>query len=199
MQKKYVGAIDQGTTSTRFIIFNRLGEPVGFHQLEHRQIFPKPGWVEHDPEEIWMKTCAVIKRTLETTGIKPDEINSIGITNQRETTIVWDRKTGKPFYNALVWQDTRTARLVEEYSRRIGKDGLRKKTGLPIATYFSAPKLAWLLDNVDGLKNKARNGEAVFGTVDTWLLWNLTRGADRMILSTDLFILRMLQMPGERF
>ncbi len=175
MKNKYIGAIDQGTTSTRFILFNHQGREVTSHQIEHKQIFPQPGWVEHDPMEIWNRTKDVIRIAMEKIGIGAESIVSIGITNQRETTLVWDPVSGQPLYNAIVWQDTRTASLIEEYSDKISQDGLREKTGLPLATYFSGPKLAWLLKNVPGLSAKAESGRAIFGTIDTWLIWNLTR------------------------
>ncbi|MBI9104810.1 MAG: glycerol kinase GlpK [Spirochaetales bacterium] len=185
MKEKYVGAIDQGTTSTRFILFNHDGREAASHQVEHKQIFPQPGWVEHDPLEIWENTCLVIREAMKKAGLTASDIVSIGITNQRETTLVWDKNTGKPLYNALVWQDTRTAGLIEEYTARIGQDGLRKRTGLPLATYFSGPKLAWLLKNVPGLSEKVDAGDVLFGTTDTWLIWNLTRTESGIIENTD--------------
>ena len=181
-REKYIGAIDQGTTSTRFIIFNHNGEPVASHQLEHRQIFPAPGWVEHDPEEIWENTCAVIRETMKKAGVSASDLAAIGITNQRETTVVWDRQTGNPLYNALVWQDTRTAPMIEALKKSGGIDRFREKTGLPLATYFSGSKLSWLLEEVEGLRAAAERGDALFGTIDTWLLWKLSGGK---IHSTD--------------
>jgi glycerol kinase len=183
---KYVAAIDQGTTSTRFMIFDHGGNVIAAHQKEHEQIYPKPGWVEHDPLEIWERTREVMNGALEKSGISPADIAAIGITNQRETTVVWDRKTGKPLYNAIVWQDTRTDGIINELARdaststasplrgATGQDRLRLKTGLPLSTYFSGPKLKWILDNVDGARAKAEHGDLLFGTVDTWLIWNLT-------------------------
>ena len=172
--KKYIGAIDQGTTSTRFMIFDHGGNVVCFDQKEHRQIYPKPGWVEHDPMEIWTRTQEVIAGALAKGGISADEISAIGITNQRETTVVWDKKTGKPIYNAIVWQDTRTDTIISKFTKSGGQDRFRKKTGLPLATYFSGPKIKWILDNVKGAKQKAKKGELLFGNIDTWLIWNLT-------------------------
>ena len=173
---KYVAAIDQGTTSTRFMIFDHAGKVVGIDQKEHEQIYPKPGWVEHDPLEIWQRTQAVIEGALEKTGISPKEIAAVGITDQRETTVVWERATGKPVYNAIVWQDTRTDVICNELARDGGQDRFRGKVGLPLATYFSGPKVKWMLDNIDGLRAKAENGEVLFGNIDTWLIWNLTGG-----------------------
>ncbi len=174
MDKRYVGAIDQGTTSSRFILFDREGKPVVSHQLEHRQIYPKPGWVEHDAMEIWEKTCETIEKALKQGNILPESIAGIGITNQRETTVVWNPKTGKPYGNALVWQDTRTSGIIGELAKSGGIDRFRAKTGLPLATYFSAPKLKWLLSERPEIAEAAGRGEAVFGTIDSWLIWNLT-------------------------
>ncbi len=174
---KYVAAIDQGTTSTRFIIFDHGGNIVAVDQKEHQQIYPKPGWVEHDPLEIWVVTRDVMAGALSKSGIDPSEIAAIGITNQRETTLVWEKSTGKPVYNAIVWQDTRTDVVIAKLARSGGQDRFRKKTGLPLATYFSGPKIKWILDNVRGAKEKARKGQLLFGNIDTWLIWNLTGGA----------------------
>ncbi len=177
LSRKYVGAIDQGTTSTRFILFNRTGSVKAVHQLEHRQVFPEPGHVEHDQAEILDRTCQVIRGALRKSGIRPGEIAALGVTNQRETTVVWNRRTGKPYHNALVWQDTRTAALCEELSRSGGgQDRFRDRTGLPLATYFSGPKIRWLLDRIPGLRQAAENGDALFGNMDTWIIWNLTGG-----------------------
>lgn len=173
---KYVAAIDQGTTSTRFMIFDHAGKVVGIDQKEHEQIYPKPGWVEHDPLEIWQRTQAVIEGALEKTGISPKEIAAVGTTNQRETTVVWERAMGKPVYNAIVWQDTRTDVICNELAKDGGQDRFREQVGLPLATYFSGPKVKWMLDNIDGLRAKAENGEVLFGNIDTWLIWNLTGG-----------------------
>lgn len=169
-------AIDQGTTSTRSMVFNQRGEPVALHQLEHEQILPKPGWVEHDPLEIWEKTQRVVREAQRKAGAKAADIAAIGITNQRETTLVWDSQTGKPYYNAIVWQDLRTDKIIAELAQEGGQDRFRQQTGLPLATYFSGPKIRWLLDNVEGLRTAAEKGRALFGTIDSWLIWNLTGG-----------------------
>jgi glycerol kinase len=173
---KFVAAIDQGTSSTRFIIFDRLGNIISSAQREHRQIYPKPGWVEHDPQEIWQCTQEVVSLALEKAGLRPSDLAAVGITNQRETTLVWDRQTGKPFSNAIVWQDTRTDTICTELAKNGGQDRFRAKAGLPLATYFSGPKLHWMLDNIPGLRKSAEQGDVLFGTMDTWLLWNLTGG-----------------------
>jgi len=173
---KYVAAIDQGTTSTRFMVFDHSGRVISVEQLEHRQIYPQPGWVEHDPLEIWERTQQVIKAGLEKAKIDPKDIAAIGVTNQRETTIIWDKKTGKPYYNAIVWQCTRTKDICEELAKEGGQDRFRPKTGLPIATYFSGPKIKWILDNVPGVREAAEKGEALFGNIDTWEIWWLTGG-----------------------
>lgn len=170
---KYVAAIDQGTTSTRFMIFDHAGNVIAIDQKEHQQIYPKPGWVEHDPLEIWARTQEVMQGALEKGGVSPKDIAAIGITNQRETTVVWEKSTGKPVYNAIVWQDTRTDVIINKLGKSGGQDRFRKKTGLPLATYFSGPKIKWILDNVKGAKEKARKGELLFGNMDTWLIWNL--------------------------
>jgi glycerol kinase len=182
---KYVGAIDQGTTSSRFMVFDAQGSVVAVAQREHRQIYPKPGWVEHDAAEIWRNTQAVISEALERGGVRPGELAAVGITNQRETTVLWNRNTGVPLHHALVWQDTRTADLVAAYARDGGQDRFRTRTGLPLATYFSGLKLKWLLDNVPGARAKARTGDLLFGTIDSWLLWNLTGGPSGGIHVTD--------------
>ncbi|MCS7282340.1 MAG: glycerol kinase GlpK [Anaerolineae bacterium] len=182
---KYVAAVDQGTTSTRFMVFDHAGRVVSVHQLEHRQIYPQPGWVEHDPMEIWERTQQVIRAALEKNGIDPEEIAAIGVTNQRETTIVWDKKTGKPYYNAIVWQCTRTKDICEELAKEGGQDRFRPKTGLPIATYFSGPKIKWILDNVPGVREAAEKGDAIFGNIDTWVIWWLTGGPDGGAHVTD--------------
>jgi glycerol kinase len=172
----YIGAIDQGTTSTRFIVFDESGRIVSVAQKEHEQIYPQPGWVEHDANEIWRRTQEVIAEALEQRGLKAGDLAAIGITNQRETTVVWDRRTGAPVHNALVWQDTRVADAVAELARDGGPDRFRAKTGLPLTTYFSGLKLQWILDNVRGVRERAEAGEALFGNIDTFLLWNLTGG-----------------------
>lgn len=171
---KYVAAIDQGTTSTRCMIFNHSGEPVGSYQLEHAQIYPKPGWVEHDPLEIWARTQDVVKGAMQKAGASIADIAAVGITNQRETTVVWDKNTGKPYYNAIVWQDTRTDQICNALAQHGGQDRFRPKVGLPLATYFSGPKAKWVLDNVEGVRAAAERGDALFGNIDTWLIWNLT-------------------------
>ncbi len=174
MMPKYVAAIDQGTTSTRFIIFDHSGDVVAVDQKEHRQIYPKPGWVEHDPLEIWKRTQEVIGGALKKGGVFSSEIAAIGVTNQRETTVVWNKKTGRPVCNAIVWQDTRTDVICNKLAKAGGQNRFRRKTGLPLATYFSGPKIKWILDNVKGAKEKARKGELLFGNIDTWIIWNLT-------------------------
>ena len=180
-----IGAIDQGTTSTRFIVFDRSGAIVALAQQEHAQIYPKPGWVEHDADEIWRKTQDVIAEALGRAGLTPRNLAAVGITNQRETTLLWDAHTGAPLHNAIVWQDTRVDSLVAEYAREGGPDRLRAQTGLPLASYFSGLKLCWLLKNIPGAREKAEAGEALFGTVDTWLLWNLTGGPNGGLHLTD--------------
>ena len=181
----YVAAIDQGTTSTRCMLFNYAGESVGIEQLEHKQIYPKPGWVEHDPLEIWTRTQEAVKGALRKVNATAADIAAIGITSQRETTVIWDRKTGKPSYNAVVWQDTRTDEICAALGQSLGQDRFRSRVGLPLATYFSAPKIKWLLDNVDGLRASAEKGDAIFGNVDSWLIWNLTGGSNGGAHVTD--------------
>jgi len=173
---KYAVAIDQGTTSTRFMIFDHKGAVVGLDQKEHEQIFPQAGWVEHDPKEIWQATQDVIEGALRKFKIDTKEIAAIGITNQRETAVVWDKTTGEPVYNAIVWQDTRTDKICNKLAEDGGQDRFREKVGLPLATYFSGPKIKWILDNVDGVREKAEKGQVVFGNIDTWVIWNLTGG-----------------------
>lgn len=182
---KYVAAIDQGTTSTRCMIFNHAGESVGIDQMEHEQIYPQAGWVEHDPMEIWARTQDVIKGAMKKAGITAADIAAVGITNQRETTVVWDKNTGKPYYNALVWQDTRTDKICNALAADGGQDRFRAQVGLPLATYFSGPKVKWLLDNVPGLREAAEKGDAVFGNIDTWVIWNLTGGPNGGAHVTD--------------
>jgi glycerol kinase len=181
----YVGALDQGTTSTRFMIFNHSGGVVGIDQKEHEQIFPKPGWVEHDALEIWTRCQEVIKGALQKTRLKASDLAAVGITNQRETAVVWDKKTGKPVHNAIVWQDTRTDTICNELAKDGGQDRFRTKVGLPLATYFSGPKVRWLLDNVDGLQAKAEAGDLAFGNIDSWCIWNLTGGVNGGVHVTD--------------
>ena len=176
MAKKYAAAVDQGTTSTRFMIFDHGGQVVGVDQMEHEQIYPQAGWVEHDPMEIWARTQDVIKGGLQKSGVKAEEIASIGVTNQRETTVVWNKNTGEPYYNAIVWQCTRTKDICDTLAEDGGQDRFRAKVGLPLATYFSGPKIRWILDNVDGVRAAAERGDALFGNIDTWEIWNLTGG-----------------------
>ena len=182
---KYILAIDQGTTSTRCIVFDHSGTIITADQKEHQQFFPRPGWVEHDPLEIWAKTLEVIGNALRKADLSAADIAAIGITNQRETTLVWNRSTGKPYHPAIVWQDMRTDVYCNLLAADGGQDRLRDKTGLPLATYFSGPKIRWLLDNVPGLRADAENGEAVFGNIDTWLIWNLTGGPRGGVHITD--------------
>jgi glycerol kinase len=182
---QYVGAIDQGTTSSRFIVFDKAGAIVSVGQKEHEQIYPEPGYVEHDPLEIWRNTQEVIQQALVRKGLKTQDLAAIGITNQRETTLIWDRHTGKPLHNALVWQDTRVDSIVEDFAQDGGLDRLRDKTGLPLASYFSGLKLRWLLDNVPDAREKAAAGDVLFGNIDTWLVWNLTGGVDGGCHITD--------------
>ncbi|HUN23966.1 MAG TPA: glycerol kinase GlpK [Anaerolineales bacterium] len=185
MQKKFIAAIDQGTTSTRCILFDHAGRVCGSAQQEHRQIFPQAGWVEHDPMEIWSNTQAVISGALQSAHSTVAEIAAVGITNQRETTVLWERATGQPVYNALVWQDTRTDTLCDALAQHGGQNRFRLQTGLPLATYFSGPKLAWLLQNVPNARTRAEQGELLFGTIDSWLIWNLTGGKDGGVHCTD--------------
>ena len=181
----YVGAIDQGTTSTRFILFDRDGRLVHVDQREHEQITPRAGWVEHDPREVWRRTREVLAGALASSPAEAGELAAIGITNQRETTVIWDRETGEPIHHALVWQDTRTDRLVHELAGEAGVDRLRPEVGLPLSTYFSGPKIRWLLDHVEGAQQRAEAGELAFGTMDSWILWNLTGGPDGGVHATD--------------
>jgi glycerol kinase len=180
-----IGALDQGTTSTRFIVFDRGGRIVASAQKEHEQIYPQPGWVEHDPREIWLRTLEVMEEACARGCLSSGEIACVGITNQRETTIVWDRRTGVPVANALVWQDTRVASYVTRLALDGGQDRFREQTGLPLATYFSGLKIRWILDNVEGARLRAERGDLLFGNVDTFLLWNLTGGGDSGMHSTD--------------
>jgi glycerol kinase len=181
----YIAAIDQGTTSTRCIIFNHAGEITGIDQKEHTQLMPKPGWVEHDPLEIWQRTLDVTRNAMRKSGLATSDIAAVGITNQRETTLMWNRKTGQPYYNAIVWQDIRTDTICNDLAREGGQDRFRQDVGLPLATYFSGPKIKWLLDHVDGLRLAAERGEAIFGNIDTWLIWNLTGGVKGGVHVTD--------------
>jgi len=182
---KYAAAIDQGTTSTRCMVFDHYGAEVGRHQLEHEQILPKAGWVEHNPVEIWERTASVIMSALNKTNLSATDLAALGITNQRETALVWNRRTGRPYYNAIVWQDTRTDRIASALDRDGRGEVIRRKAGLPPATYFSAGKVQWILDNVDGARAAAEKGDAIFGTPDTWVLWNLTGGSRGGVHVTD--------------
>jgi glycerol kinase len=182
---KYSAAVDQGTTSTRFMIFDHAGKVVAVDQKEHEQIFPKAGWVEHDATEIWTRTQEVIAGGLKKGNISTKDIAACGITNQRETTVVWEKATGKPVYNAIVWQDTRTDTICNELAKDGGQDRFRAKVGLPLATYFSGPKAKWILDNVEGVRAKAEKGEVLFGNIDTWIIWNLTGGTKGGVHVTD--------------
>jgi glycerol kinase len=182
---KYAIAIDSGTTSSRAMIFDHSGRVVSVSQKEHEQIYPKPGWVEHDPKEIWARTLEVVEEAISKADASKDDIAALGITNQRETAVVWDRNTGEPVYNAIVWQDTRTDKIVDELAKSGGQDRFRDKSGLPLATYFSGPKVRWILENVDGARDKADAGDLIFGNIDSWLIWNLTGGTDGGLHITD--------------
>ncbi len=182
---QYIAAIDQGTTSTRCILFDHTGRIAWTAQREHQQIYPQPGWVEHDPLEIWERTRQVIEDVIAAGNIQPGEIEAVGVTNQRETTLVWDRQTGKPFYNAIVWQDTRTKTICDALAADGGQDRFRQSVGLPLTTYFSGPKLRWLLGQVPGLRQAAERGDALFGNIDTWLIWWLTGGPQGGMHVTD--------------
>jgi glycerol kinase len=171
---KYIAAIDQGTTSTRCILFDHAGNIISMDQKEHKQIFPKPGWVEHDALEIWENTQQVVRGAMEKSGLEVVDVAAVGVTNQRESTVVWDRQTGRPVYNAIVWQDTRTDAICNDLAKSGGQDRFRVTTGLPLATYFSGPKIRWILDNVAGLRQRAERGELLFGNMDTWVIWNMT-------------------------
>ncbi|MCB0948340.1 MAG: glycerol kinase GlpK [Mycobacterium sp.] len=181
----FVAAIDQGTTSTRAMIFDHSGREIGRHQLEHEQILPRAGWVEHNPVEIWERTSSVLMSVLNSTNLQAEDLAALGITNQRETAFVWNKTTGRPYYNAIVWQDTRTDRIAAALDRDGRGDIIRSKAGLPPATYFSAGKVQWILENVDGVREAAEKGEAIFGTADTWVLWNLTGGPQGGVHITD--------------
>jgi glycerol kinase len=209
---EYIGAIDQGTTSTRFIVFDRTGKIVSSAQEEHEQIYPQPGWVEHDAEEIWRRTESVIAKAMKSARLGPKDLAAIGITNQRETTVAWNSKSGKPIYNAIVWQDTRVATMVAEFSKHGGQDRYRAKTGLPLATYFSGLKVRWILENVPSARAQAEAGDLICGTMDTFLIWKLTSGSvhvtdvsnasrtQLMSLSTlqwDASILRDFNIPAQ--
>jgi len=182
---QYIGAVDQGTTSTRFMIFDHAGNVIAVHQLEHEQIYPQPGWVAHDAREIWARTQEVMQGALTQAGLTASDLAAIGVTNQRETTVVWDKTTGQPYHNALVWQDTRTDKICNELAQEGGQDRFREKVGLPLATYFSGPKIRWLLEHVEGLRAAAERGDALFGNMDAWVIWNLTGGPHGGVHVTD--------------
>jgi glycerol kinase len=181
----YLGALDQGTTSTRFIIFDKNGSIIGLSQMEHDQICQKPGWVEHDGNQIWENTQTVIGQALEKTGLSGNDLAAIGVTNQRETVMAWDRNTGKPLHNAIVWQCTRSHEICRDLDKTHGKDCFRPKTGLPTATYFSGPKILWMTDHIPEIKRAVDKGDAIFGTMDTWIIWNLTGGPGKGNHVTD--------------
>ena len=176
---KYVAALDQGTTSTRCMLFNKRGEVVAADQREHAQIYPQAGWVEHDPLEVWERARDVIHGSVDKAGLTACDLAAIGVTNQRETTVVWNRNTGLPYGNAIVWQDTRTDEICKRLAENGGQDRFRAKTGLPLATYFSGPKIRWMLDNIAGLRRDAETGDALFGNMDSWLIWKLTGGPSK--------------------
>ena len=182
---RYVGAVDQGTTSTRFMVFDHAGREVARHQLEHTQILPLAGWVEHDPMEIYQRACETIEVALSKANLTAQDLSAVGITNQRETTVVWNPKTGEPLYNAIVWQDTRTDRIMHNLQQHGAGETIRRKAGLPPATYFSGGKIQWILENVEGARSAAERGEAIFGNIDTWLIWNLTGGIKGGVHITD--------------
>ncbi len=182
---EFVAALDQGTSSTRFIIFDHSGGVVAQDRKEHAQIYPRPGWVEHDPLELWTRSGEAIEGALRKAGLETSDLVAVGVTNQRETAVVWDRRTGRPVHNAIVWQDTRTDRICGDLARDGGADRFRARVGLPLATYFSGPKIRWLLDNVEGVRAGAEAGDLLFGTVDTWLIWNLTGGTEGGVHVTD--------------
>lgn len=206
----FIGALDQGTSSTRFMIFNEEGAVIGQHQLEHKQILPRPGWVEHDAWEIWERTVEVISESLRKSGISGKDLAGIGITNQRETTVIWDKQTGKPLHNAIVWQDTRTQEFLDNFSDS-EKALIVRKTGLAIAPYFSGSKLNWLINNVPDVKRAIDSGNALAGTIDSWLLWKLSGGThktdvtnasrtllmDLETLDWDRDLLRLFGIPRE--
>jgi glycerol kinase len=182
---RYVLSVDQGTTSTRAALFDRAGRLVALRQHEHRQHYPQPGWVEHDTLEIWTNLCQLVPATLADAGVGPDEVAAIGIANQRETTVVWERKTGRPIHQAIVWQDTRTSELLESLAADPAAQRVTERCGLPLAPYFSASRLRWILDSVPGARKRAEAGELLFGTIETWLIWNLTGGPSGGLHITD--------------
>ena len=177
MQTKYILALDQGTTSSRAILFNKDGQIIATAQKEFTQFFPQPGWVEHDPKEIWQSQLDVAREVVAKVNIRPSQIEAIGITNQRETTVIWDRQTGQPIYNAIVWQDRRTASFCDQLKAKGHEDYIRSSTGLVVDAYFSGTKVNWILNHVEGAREKAHHGRLCFGTIDSWLIWNLTKGA----------------------
>ncbi len=202
MQEQYILALDQGTTSSRAMVFDRQGNVVSVAQKEFAQIYPQPGWVEHDPQEIWSTQAGVAAEAVTRAGLNGASIASIGITNQRETTIVWDRETGHPIYNAIVWQDRRTADFCDQLKAQGLEEKVRAKTGLPVDSYFSATKIRWILDNVEGAREKAKNGRLAFGTVDSWLVWNFTKHSMHITDVTNasrtmLFNIHTLEWDGE--
>jgi glycerol kinase len=182
---QYIAAIDQGTTSTRCMIFDQKGKVISLAQKEHQQIYPQPGWVEHDPIEIWARTQEVVQHAVAKAGVQAGELTAVGITNQRETAVVWDRRSGKPFYPAIVWQDTRTKAICDELAAEGGLDRFRARVGLPLSTYFSGPKIKWILENVPDARTAAERGDALFGNLDTWEIWWLTGGPDGGAHVTD--------------
>ena len=184
-EEKFILAVDQGTTSSRAIIFNHSGQIVAVGQMEHEQIMPRAGWVEHDPMEVWNNVREVVAQALAKASLNKDDIAAVGITNQRETTVVWDKTTGEPVYNAIVWQDTRTQKIVETLGGEVGADKYKATVGLPLATYFSGPKVKWILDNVDGARAKAEAGDLLMGNMDTWVIWNMTGGTEGGVHVTD--------------
>src|SRR4051795_2166836 len=181
----FIGAVDQGTTSTRFMIFDHGGNEVARHQLEHEQILPQAGWVEHNPVEILDRTATVLRTAMQNAKLQASDLAALVITNQRETAVVWDRTTGRPYYNAIVWQDTRTDRIASALDRDGRGDVIRRKAGLPPATYFSGGKIQWILENVDGVRAAAERGDAIFGNTDSWLMWHMTGGPDGGVHATD--------------
>src|SRR5665648_1138919 len=181
----YVGAVDQGTTSSRFMLFDHGGNEVGKHQLEHQQILPQAGWVEHSPVEIWERTRSVIQTTMDKLGLAASDLAALGVSNQRETTVIWNKTTGRAYYNAIVWQDTRTDRIASALEREGKGDVIRQKAGLPPATYFSGGKIQWILENVPGVRADAEAGNALFGNIDSWVMWNLTGGVRGGVHVTD--------------
>lgn len=193
---QFVGAIDQGTTSTRFMIFDHGGREVARHQVEHRQILPRAGWVEHDPAEIWQRTAESVQQALAAAGIRPGDLAAVGVTNQRETVVVWDRRTGRPYANAIVWQDTRTDTIAAALEADGRGEVIRRKSGLPPATYFSAGKIQWLLENTPGLRAAAERGDALAGTIDSWLLWNLTGGGPHITDVTNASRTMLMDLPS---